>query len=227
MSKLKPVLFAAIVSILASCSTAPKASDKTITESEAREFLSKRCSLVGSGSAALKGLSGEILMRSSTREFKGQYPASIHFSNKGEFVLEVTNVIGGTVAMLKGNSESIEIISPSRPRFNRKSVKSYMGLPVKLLLQLLHGDLPCPDLTDVRSEGSRILVSDGHFRWEFERTDESSGVVPYRVRVLEGAGQKVEMLIDRWNQGESYAEKVKVTTPEGDLKWTWRSRTLE
>jgi len=208
MSKLKPVLFAAIVSILASCSTAPKASDKTITESEAREFLSKRCSLVGTGSAALKGLSGEILVRSSTREFKGQYPASIHFSNKGEFVLEVTNVIGGTVAMLKGNSESIEIISLSRPRFNRKSVKNYMGLPVKLLLQLLHGDLPCPDLTDVRSEGSRILVSDG-------------------VRVLEGAEQKVEMLIDRWNQGESYAEKVKVTTPEGDLKWTWRSRTLE
>lgn len=212
---------------LISCSTAPHASKEKMTDIEAKGFLAKRCSIVGISKSNLRELKGEILVRSSTREFKGQYPASIHFLKDGSFVLEVTNLIGGTVAMLKGNSSSIDVMSPPQPQFNRKGIQSYMGLPVKLLLQLLHGDLPCPDLKNITADGTRILMKDGKFNWEFERADEPSGLVPYRVKISDLDQAQVDLLIEKWNEPEGYAEKVKVSTPEGVLKWTWRSRTLE
>jgi hypothetical protein len=212
---------------LISCSTLPQASHQKLSTSEAKAFLTKWCSSVGRPSSAHHELKGEVLVRSSTREFKGQYPASVHFSKEGTFVLEVTNLIGGTVAMLKVNESSIEIIYSSQPKFNRKGIKSYMGLPVKLLLQMLHGDLPCPDLKEDVFGDTRILVKDGRFHWEFERAETDAGMIPFKVKITEAGREQVDFRIEKWNQMEGYAEKVKVSTPEGELKWTWRSRDLE
>jgi hypothetical protein len=224
MQNLKSYLPVALSFLLYSCSTMPKASHETFSTDEARNFLQTYCSSIGDSEKKMQEMNGEILVRSSTREFKGQYPASIHFSKEGSFSLEVTNVIGGTIAMLKGGYDSVDVISSSKPQYNQKSVKQYMGLPVKLLAQLLHGDLPCPSISNLRTEGEKIVISDGRLEWQVERSDRDSGAVPYRARIYEGSKLKIDLIIERWNAKEAYAEKVRVTTPEGDLKWTWRSR---
>lgn len=200
------------------CSTTPIISKEVRTVSQARHFLELHCS------KPLKTIRGDLLVRSSTREFKGQYPATILFSDDGSYTLEVTHLLGGTVAMLRGNAEAIEIVSTVKPKYNQKGIRQYMGLPVRLLAQLLHGDLPCPDLADVRVDGAHILIQDGRLLWRMELAEQDGGVVPYRIRIQDGTELKTELLIERWNQEKAYAEKVKVVTPEGDLKWTWRSR---
>jgi len=224
MQNLKSYLLVALSFTFYSCSSTPKASHEVFPIKEAQDFLQTYCSSIGDPKKQSQEMNGEILVRSSTREFKGQYPASIHFSKEGFFSLEVTNVIGGTIAMLKGRTDSIEVISTSRPQYNQKSVKQYMGLPVKLLAQLLHGDLPCPSISNVRTEGEKIVISDGPLEWQVERSDQDSGALPYRARIFEGSQLKIDLIIERWNTKEAYAEKVRVSTPEGDLKWTWRSR---
>jgi len=210
-----------------SCSSIPKPSRQEISSGEARAFLQKHCSKLGGKDQLLVPVHGEILVRSSTKEFKGQYPASIRYSKEGNLILEVTHLLGGTVAKLQGNAEAIEIISPSKPQFNRKNVTQYMGLPVRLLLQLLHGDLPCPSIENLQTDGSIILLKDGKFSWTIERTDQQNGGVPYRAAISDGASIKIDLWIERWNQEGAYAEKVKVVTPEGELKWTWRTRTIQ
>jgi len=210
----------------ASCSTTPESNREQISTADARAFLAQYCSKVG-GASLVTPIRGELLVRSSTREFKGQYPASVQISKNGELVLEVTNLIGGTVAMLKGDLNSLEVVSRLKPQFNRKNIRHYMGLSVPLLVQLLHGDLPCPSSTAIEADGTSIVLKDQSLIWKIERSDAKSGAVPLRLVILDGATVQVDMTIERWNSDQSYAEKVKVTTPEGDLKWTWRSRTSQ
>lgn len=197
-----------------------------ISQTEAEAFLQKYCSVIGKKASLDQELFGDILVRSSTKEFKGQYPASIHFSKDKSFSLEVTNLIGGTVAILKGDLNSVEVFSPSRPKYNRKDIKQYMGLPIPLFAKLLHGDLPCPEQGAVEAKGSEIVVRDQGLSWRFERSDLDSGSVPTRVLIFEQDKIKVEMLIESWSSNH-YAEKVKIRTSEGDLKWSWRSRDLK
>ena len=65
----------------------PKSSLEKISQKEAESFLSEYCSKYSLKADLDQELFGEILVRSSTKEFKGQYPASIHFSkDKGEKV---------------------------------------------------------------------------------------------------------------------------------------------
>ena len=212
---------------LAACSSAPKSSREVISSQEAQTFLKKYCSTFSAKQQLDHELFGEILVRSSTKEFKGQYPASIHFSKDKKFTFEVTNLIGGTVVLLKGAPSSVEIFSPSRSQLNRQGIKQYMGLSVPLLEKLLYGDLPCPESNAVKVAGNELIIEDSGLEWRMERSDQDSGSVPSRVRILEQGKLKVEMLIEYWNSTEFYAEKVKVFTPEGDLKWSWRSRKLK
>ena len=212
---------------LSSCSSTPQSSLAKVSQNEADAFLKKYCSSFSSKQTLDQELTGEILVRSSTKEFKGQYPASIHFSKEKDFSLEVTNLIGGTVAILKGDPNSVEVFSTSRPQYNRKGIKKYMGLPIPLFAKLLHGDFPCPESAAVKVEGSEIIINDADLEWRMERSSEDSGSVPFRTRIFDHRQLKVEMLIEHWNAEEFYAEKVKVHTSEGDLKWSWRSRNLK
>jgi hypothetical protein len=212
---------------LTSCSSMPQPELEPISIVEAKGFLGRFCSRVGSEIADHPAIHGDLLVRSSTREFKGQYPASVSVSQKGDLVLEVTNLIGGTVALLKGDTESLEVISSVKPQYSRKNIRNYMGLPVQLLVQLLHGDLPCPRIVGVEVEGSAILIRQQNLNWKIERSDAASGGLPLRVTIEDQGMVKIEMLIERWNSKESYAEKVKVKTAEGELRWTWRNRAIQ
>lgn len=227
MANLKFISAFLFAATLSACSSTPKSSQEKISFQEAQAFLKQYCSKIENQKSLERELTGDILVRSSTKEFRGQYPASIHFSKDKEFTLEVTNLIGGTMAMLKGTPAEIQIISPGKPQYNRKGIHQYMGLPVPLFAKLIHGDLPCPDTTSLKVEGSEILLNDGTLEWRIERSDQDSGSVPVRMRIFDQGKVKVEMAIERWNSEESYAEKVRIRTAEGDLKWSWRSRELK
>jgi hypothetical protein len=218
MKASNPILAIVMGLVFCACSTTPMVSHESLTVSQAKAFLDLHCS------KSLSGIRGELLVRSSTREFKGQYPASILFSDDGSFVLEVTHLLGGTLAMLKGNANSVDVVSSLKPKYNQKGIHQYMGLQVRLLAQLLHGDLPCPARTDVQVDGALVLIQDGLLQWQMELAGQGAEKVPYRIKILDGSELKMELVIERWNQEKAYAEKVKVVTPEGDLKWTWRSR---
>jgi hypothetical protein len=172
-------------------------------------------------------LKGEVVMRSSTRDFKGQYPASIHISKSRELTLEITNLIGGTMGIIRGGEAELEVISPGKPELNRKGIRGYLGIPAALFLQLIHGDLPCPSSREIAIDGSEIVLRIAGQEWRYQRSDQETDSVPVRLRILESKKTKVDLQIENWNRDENYADKVRVQTAEGFLKWTWRSRVLE
>ena len=211
---------------LSSCGSTPKVSQSSVTEAQAKEWFQTYCS------KGVHAENGEVVLRANTKEFKGQFPGNIRFEPNGGFTLEVTSLIGGTILRLTSDGNEMATVVPSKPRQNREHITHYLGLDLPILSELLVGDLPCPSswrTGGVRATGNQMQIITANWRWNFEKADATSGSVPVRI-LLEPIAQndpknKIELLIEDWDQAGHYVKKVSLKSPEGDLKWTWRNRS--
>jgi|GEM_PF-2220931 len=227
---MRPFLVLTICLWMSACTSTPSIDPSAISTHDAEQWLSTYCSKFDVRKASGRELSGDLVMRSNTREFRGQYPAGLHFDRNGNFTMEVTNIIGGTMMRMTGDSRSIAIQVPSKPQYNRKNVTRYLGLEWPILAQLLHGDLPCPTGTPkVQVEGSTIVLQTPTWKWIFERATPEEGSVPVEVRLVTArstSNQTILLTIEDWDRDQTFAKKVIVKSPDGELKWTWRSREI-
>ena len=213
-------------SLLTACSSAPKVSSRTVSESEAKIWFQKYCS------KGIRDFTGDLVVKSNTAQFKGQFPAGIHVDQKGDFKLEVTNILGGTILLISSHDRAMNIEVPSKPHLNQIGTTHYLGLDVPVLTELLLGDLPCPiesERVGVRVQGNQMILMTTLWKWSFEKSDEVSGGVPIRVLLTpvnekSASASQIELKVEDWDRHANYAHKVSVTSPEGELKWTWRSR---
>ena len=206
----------ALVFVFSACSSPPKVSETALSDRDAKEWLHRYCS------RGTRDLSGDLVMKANTKEFKGQYPASLRFEKSGQFTLETTNILGGTILRMTSDGKTIQILVPSKPQYNRSGIASYLGLDLSILSQLLLGDLPCP------KERNQMKVETEKWVWTFEKAVRESQGVPVKVTLLPRGivdpKLQIELLIEEWDQEQNFAKKVTVKGPEGELKWTWRSR---
>jgi hypothetical protein len=211
--------------LTSACTSSPKASLSAVTENQAKVWFANYCS------KGLHAQSGDLVIRANTPEFKGQFPASLRFEADGSFALEITNIVGGTVARLQSDGKEMSTTIPSKPKYNREHISRYLGLDLPILSQFLLGDLPCPTTWKaggVRVSGNQMQIVTNEWKWNFEKSDEASGSVPVRV-VLQPAQNpdpklRIELQIQEWDPNVHYAKKVSVKGAEGELKWAWRSR---
>ncbi len=209
-------VFGFLVSALGACSSAPKISKTSLSDREATEWLHRYCS------PGPRGIGGELVMKANTKEFKGQYPASLRIEKNGQFTLETTNILGGTILRMTSDGKTIDLLVPSKPKYNRNGITNYLGLDLSILSQLLMGDLPCP------KEKSQMKIEADGWVWTFEKAVAEAQGVPVKVTLLpQGESDqkhRIELLIEEWDQEHHFAKKVTVRGPEGELKWAWRSR---
>jgi hypothetical protein len=223
---IRPIIGALIPALLlaGACAGTPKVSLDRVSEDQAKIWLERNCSV------SSKSLTGELVLKSDSVDFKGQFPAQVRFERDGTYVLEVTHLLGGTWVRLSSDSKTFSLEFPSKPARNRNGMTHYLGLEIPILSQLLQGDLPCPPEVRkgrFRVSGHVIEVDSGGWTWTFLK-GEPPEEVPVRVilapRVqMSGAG-KVELEIVSWNTEERFAEKVILRSPEGMLKWIWKNR---
>ncbi len=222
----RTILSGSALMLCFSCATAPKPASDRLTEVQAKSWLARYCS------AGPRELSGSLVLQANTREFKGQHPASVHFEPSGRFTLEVTHILGGTLLRLSSDGISgLDSEIPSRPKLNRKGVKTYMGLEMPVLRDLLQGDLPCPKAwkaARIELNGPEIRISSGPWRWTFFGAIEKDQRIPYRITLSSGEvmdpNRDIDLKIEEWDEARHFAKKVRIHTSEGDLKWIWRDR---
>lgn len=225
-SALMPMLIAASTW---SCSSAPTRAQDTISVSQAREWLAQYCS------KGPRELSGSLVFLANTPEFKGQHPGSVRMEKSGAFVLEATHILGGTLLRITSDGKTLDLVAPSRPKTNRSGITRYLGIELPILQGLLAGDLPCPTewkTSEIAVEGSEIRLATPSWIWSFSRAVEQDDRIPFGIDLIpskENPGRdevkpRIELRIESWDRKKGFARKVKIHTPEGDLKWTWRSR---
>jgi hypothetical protein len=221
-----PVFALLCVLLVPACSTVPIRDESAVSVEEARAWLSRFCS------KGPRAMNGSLVFKAKTREFKGQHPGNLRFEPGGGFTLEVTHILGGTLMRLTSDGLTYALEIPAKPRLNRKEETRYLGIELPILRGLLLGDLPCPlsgkDAESVEVSGATIRLSSGPWIWVYSRTSRGGEKVPFQVELLpaEGGVASFVLSIEEWDSGRSFAPKAKLTTPEGELKWVWRSRSL-
>jgi hypothetical protein len=153
----------------------------------------------------------------------------------GAFVLEATHILGGTLLRITSDGRTFDLVAPSKPKANRTGMTRYLGIELPILQGLLAGDLPCPaewKTAGIAVEGSEIRVATRSWIWSFSRAVEQDDRIPFGIDLIPatadagsgGMRPRIELRIESWDRKKGFARKVKIHAPEGDLKWTWRSR---
>ncbi len=130
------------------------------------------------------GVEGSVWMKAKSSEASGQFPADVQAEGLQRLRLVVTNLLGGTEAVITLNSDRYMIEVPNRPDKTMRGDSSWGGIPLQWAAVLFLGRVPCPsDLSQV------VLSSDskGDLAVEVpERLGRLSEKFIYHLRVFEG-----------------------------------------
>lgn len=151
-------------------------------------------------------------------------PGSVRVESNGDFVLEVTQLLGGTVARISSFDQKIQLEIPGKPKLNRSGLDQYLGVPIAILSQMVRGDLPCPPQSEwgrAETQGSELNVPLRHQSWRYSRAGPEMNLLPVQIRI---EPEKIDFTIEEWEQEKGFARKVKLVSPQGSLRWSWRSR---
>jgi hypothetical protein len=137
--------------ILAGCSSAPKlGAGKGIAPAE----LFKAACEPGS---TVESAEGSVWFKAKSTEVSGQFGANVKSTFPDQLRLEVTNILGGTEAVIRVDHEHYEITG-SKAEKKGEGRGSWGGVPLHWATDLFLGKMPCPspssDLKmEVDSEG--------------------------------------------------------------------------
>ena len=110
----------------------------------------------------VKSVKGSAWMKLQSKEVSGQFPANVISQGPEDLRLEVTNLLGGTEAVITVQGRHYEVNVPSKKKGTKAQKEegsgSWGGIPLQWATDLFLGRIPCPAATVL--SGSKISVGD-------------------------------------------------------------------
>jgi hypothetical protein len=183
-------------------------------------------------------VSGHVWLKIDSKEVSGQYPADVSVVSPSEMKIEITNIFGGTEALIAINGKFFEVSRGTQQNSRKeKGYGSWSGIPLAWATDLFLGRIPCPDSArkwklDMGKEGELLVETGG-----------PEAVAPekyvYRFRDIQGKpwpdSLKWEIMGTRKNAVDFSFEdpdekshsplKWEAQSSEGRLRVRWRDRT--
>ncbi len=150
--------------VLAGCARAPISRDM-----EPETLLRMTCE----PGASVQAVDGSVWLKATSKDASGQFPADVHAKAPNQLKMEVTNLIGGTEALISvdGTKYKIEIPSKTRDKKDKKSGKkgsgpspaeegnhSWGGIPLRWATDLFLGRIPCPPAASIKE--AKLTIDD-------------------------------------------------------------------
>lgn len=182
---------------------------------------------------------GSIWMKATSKEAKGQFPASVNASDPEQVTLEVTNLIGSPQATIKVDHGSYTIDMPDEKKGTSRKAQgsgSWGGIPLRWASELFLGRIPCPsadsrshltlsvqpDTSDLTAETAASPTGDSerfvyHFRqwggkpWPESLHWERKGRTP----------TSVDFKFDDPDDKTGSPKKWEAKSPRGEVKLRW------
>jgi hypothetical protein len=126
---------ACAIVLLSSCATAPSA--KKVDPATLYE---DACS-IGANSRTVKGA---VWLKAQSKEASGQFPAYVTAQAPDRLRMEVTNLVGGTEAVISVQGQKYSIRVPKQKARNEQGHGSWGGIPLRWATELFLGRVPCP-----------------------------------------------------------------------------------
>ncbi|MBC7690817.1 MAG: hypothetical protein H7222_03545 [Methylotenera sp.] len=218
------------------CSTAPtqKAKDAdTLTEQACR------------AGKDTKKVTGSVWLKADSKEASGQFPAQVTVESPDHLVMEVTNLIGATEAIIRVEHEQYSIDIPSRKNQKAQDVKgqgTWGGIPLRWATDLFLGKIPCPS-PEVLKQSSRLVSPDGNLViqtpqkefYEYSFGENGQDAVPqslhYESKTVASAGKAASVLrVDfKFEDPEPKTlspRKWEAKSDRGEVRVRWKDRAV-
>lgn len=124
----------------------------------ARDELLARCA------APIEAVRGQLWIQAKTQEIQGQFPATVSIEKSGDFVLEITNLLGGTQARLVGRGGKLNLVVVAKPALSRPEIAEYLGLNAEQWARSLSTGLWCGSFEASSNIEVKVLSHDDQGR---------------------------------------------------------------
>lgn len=217
---------------LSACSTVPKGVD-----SDPKALLAQACA----PGRDVVGTQGSVWLKAQSQEAKGQFPAGVSAQTPGTLRLEITNLVGGTEAVITVEGPRYLIQVPGKNPRSEKGFGSWGGIPLRWATELFLGRIPCPSAADLE-KAALSVDKDGVLTVRTQASIEGEGeTYVYRFRSWAG-GYWPDSL--RWERKGAFAAQVdfkfddpedktasprkwEAKSPQGEVKVRWRDRDVK
>ena len=183
-----------------------------------------------------KQVEGTVWLKTQSKDVHGQFNASVLATAPDELKLEVTNFLGGTVALISVREERYEITKgPSEP-VSASGYDSWGGIPLRWATDLFLGKIPCPTISDhlvlMKEESNQLTIEDlgdplGAQKFNFKYRKSDDGLPwPESLRWERSSEPKgaIEFKFDKPEQGTFSPLQWEAKSSEGAIKVRWRDR---
>jgi hypothetical protein len=108
---------------------------------------------------------GSVWLKASSKDASGQFPAEVRAVAPSQLKLEVTNLIGGTEAVIAVEGTKYKIDLPSKKKKSGKAQaassaeegqNSWGGIPLRWATDLFLGKIPCPPAAMLKDSKLKI-----------------------------------------------------------------------
>lgn len=215
-----------------SCSTVPKGA-----AGDPKALLSQACA-PGKGTT---GVTGSVWLKAASKEAKGQFPAAVNAQSPATLRLEITNLVGGTEAVITVEGQRYAIQVPGKNQRSEQGQGSWGGIPLRWSTELFLGRVPCPNPGEL--EGADVAVDeDGVLTVETRSSLQGQGEkFVYRFRSWNGGrwpvslhwekkgplATSVEFKFDDPEDRTASPRKWEAKSSQGEVKVRWRDRDVQ
>jgi hypothetical protein len=200
------------------CAHAPR-----LSERDARALFEEICRAPVFASE----VSGEVWITAQTPDAHGSFPAVVRtaLSPARTLNLEVTNLLGGTVARVQLDEEGLRVFQKGRMRESAR--ETYAGIPLRFGVDLFLGRRPCPQGIEprLRIEGERLFadLSGESFEYGFRSYGKAHWVDS--VAWVRGAN-RVEFVFDRPEDPSGAPLEWLTKSSQGEVRVRWKRRNV-
>ena len=96
--------------------------------------------------AGVKAARGSVWLKAKSKDASGQFPALVEAPSADRLKLEVTNLVGGTEAIISVEGQHYRIDIPNHKERQEQGNSSWGGIPLQWANALFLGRIPCPEL---------------------------------------------------------------------------------
>ncbi|MGK5089583.1 hypothetical protein WDW86_18685 [Bdellovibrionota bacterium FG-2] len=139
------------------------------TPQEYKVWLDSACSL----GRTTKGVKGSVWLKAKSKEASGQFPANVEAkatAEGSELRLEVTNLLGGTEALISVKNQTYRIEVPAQNKVLEQGQVSWGGIPLRWATELFLGRIPCPSGSAESADSKVEIDSTGRLDVSIPRT---------------------------------------------------------
>ena len=171
-------------------------------------------------------ITGEVWVVATSPEATGRFPATVRVASSPvpALDLEVTNLLGGTVARVQLDAEGLRVFREGRMEASAR--ENYAGIPLRFGVDLFLGARPCPnEKPRLRVEEERLIAETKDESFEYGFRPHGAKLWVDQVIWIRG-GNRVEFAFDRPEDPTGAPQEWQAKSERGEVRVRWKRRDL-